>query len=514
MSQHGRFCPWSCSLFVASLGWFLVAPLCDLLGGDEHQTMPRYRIEFATLLGGSEWEEAREIIVLADGSILVGGQTSSEDFPVTDGVVQPNYRGEPAGTGHGGLYGGDMFLTRLTSDGTHLIASTYFGGSKQERSVYGMALDRRGNVVFSTATRSRDLPTTPGAYQTKYGGGEADMMAAKISSDLKRLQWCTYVGKEGNDWCRGGITLDGQDNVYFLAQTTSSDFPTSPGAYQRAQRGQGDAVVVKLAPDGSHLLWATRLGGSNEETIIGARVDHEGNVHLSGHTWSSDFPVTSGAPQPSFGGGKSDAFLAGLSADGSRLLYSTYLGGRGDEFGEHGLALLRDGSILFTGFAGSSDFPTTPGAFQRELRGTGDGFLTELSADRRRFTFSTTLGGSGANEFYLMPTVDNRGNIVVVGSSGSKDFPVTANALQRGFGGGETDGVLAVLGADGSKLIYASYLGGSGDELVRGVTLGPRGEVYLVGRTNSADFPVMGRAAQTKGGGKVDAFLVKLSPVP
>jgi len=476
--------------------------------------MYRYRIDFATFLGGSEWEEAREVIVLADGSILVGGQTSSEDFPVTNGVVQPKYRGEPAGTGHGGLYGGDMFLTRFSSNGTRFIASTYFGGSRQERSVYGMVLDHQGNVVFSTATRSSDLQTTRGVYQPKYGGGQADMMAAKISPDLKRLLWCTYVGKEGNDWCRGGITLDRKDNVYIIGRTASSDFSTSARAYQRAQRGQGDAVVVKLTPDGSRLLWATRVGGSDVEIIIGARVDHEGNVHLGGHTWSNDFPVTSGAPQTSFGGGKADAFLAGLSADGSRLLYSTYLGGRANEFGEHRIALLGDGSVLFTGSVGSSDFPTTPGTLQRELRGSGDGFLTKLSAGRDRFTFSTLLGGSGANEFYLMPTVDDKGNIFIVGSSGSKDFPVTANALQKTFAGGKTDGVLAVVSADGSKLIYATYLGGSGDELIRGVALGPRAEIYLVGRTNSQDFPLTPGGAQTKAGGKVDAFLVKLAPTP
>ncbi len=514
MSQHGTLPPWIRFLFVVSVGWLLAVPPSPVRGDDQQQAMHGYRIDFASLLGGSEWEEAREVIVLADGSILVGGQTSSEDFPLTRGVVQPEYRGEPAGTGHGGLYGGDMFLTRFSSDGRRFLASTYFGGSKQERSVYGLALDRRGNVVFSTATRSPDLRTTRGAYQTKYGGGQADMMAAKVSPDLKRLIWCTYVGRQGNDWCRGGITLDRHDNVYFLGRTNSAHFPTSAGAYQRAQRGEGDAVVVKLSPDGSRLLWATRVGGSNEETIIGARVDRQGNVHLGGHTWSKDFPVTFGAPQTSFGGGEADAFLAGLSADGSRLLYSTYLGGRASEFGEHRLALLGDGSVLFTGFVGSNDFPTTPRALQRELRGSGDGFLTKLSADRTRFTFSTLLGGSGANEFYLMPTVDRKGNIFLVGSTSSEDFPVTPNALQRTFAGGKTDGVLAVVSADGARLVYATYLGGSGDELIRGIALGPRGGVDLVGRTNSPQFPVTPGAAQTKRGGKVDAFLVKLAPSP
>jgi arylsulfatase A-like enzyme len=471
-----------------------------------------YRIGWATRFGGSEWEEAREVIELADASVLVGGQTASDDMPVTPGVVQPTYRGEPAGTGHGGLYGGDMFLVRLRGDGRRVIASTYFGGSKQERSVYGMALDRQGNVVFSTGTRSPDLRTTPGAYQPEYGGGDADMTAAKVTPDLERLVWCTYVGKGRNDWGRGGLALDRDDNVYLIGRTASADFPTSPGAFQRRQRGGGDAVVVKLTSDGARLVYATRIGGSGEESIIGARVDDQGNVHLGGHTWSSDFPTTSGAPQRAFGGGKADAFLAGICADGSRLLYSTLLGGRENEFAEHRLALLGDGSVLLSGFVGSPDFPTTPGAYQPKLRGPGDGFLTKLSADRRRFVFSTFLGGSGAEEFYLMPSIDAQGNIFLVGSTGSPDFPVTPGALRNKHGGGKTDGVLAVVSADGSELLYATFLGGRGDELVRSVTLGRRGEVYLVGRTNSEDFPVTPEAAQRQSAGKFDAFVVKLVP--
>ena len=100
----------------------------------------------------------------------------------------------------------------------------------------------------------------------------------------------------------------------------------------------------------------------------------------------------------------------------------------------------------------------------------------------------------------------------MVGSSGSRDFPVTTGALQKTFAGGKTDGVLAVVSADGSRLVYATYLGGSGNELIRGLALGPEGEVYLVGRTDSPDFPVTAGAAQAKAGGKVDAFLVELLP--
>jgi len=155
-----------------SVGWLLAVPSSDVRGANEHRKVYGYRIEFAIFLGGSEWEEAREVIVLADRSILVGGQTSSEDFPVTDGVVQPKYCGEPAGTGHGGLYSGDMFLTRFSRDGKRFVASTYFGGSRQERSVYG-----DGFLTRLSADRN------PFTFST-CGGGGCSQYIRDVSADL------------------------------------------------------------------------------------------------------------------------------------------------------------------------------------------------------------------------------------------------------------------------------------------------------------------------------------------
>lgn len=472
-----------------------------------------YRIAHATFFGGSEYEEAREVIVLPDGGVILGGQTQSPDMTVTADAVQGVYRGEKAGTGHTGKYGGDLFVTRMNADASRIIASTYLGGSKQERNVYGMELDRNGNIVVMTATRSTDFATTRGAYQERYGGGPADFVAAKLSPDLQRLIWCTYIGASGNDWGRGGLALDSEDNVYLVGNTNSPDFPASTDAYQADAQGGSDGLLVKLNADASRLLFATRLGGSRNEDIMGIRIDTAGNIHLAGHTWSDDFPVIRGAPQKRFGGGESDGFLAGFSPDGSQLLYSTFLGGSRAEFGEHRLALLESGALIFTGYTGSKNFPVTSAAYQRRVRGSGGGFITKLSADHTQWDFSTVLGGSGG-ELYLLPTPDPKGNIMIIGSTSSRDFPVTSSAIQRIYGGGKKDAVFAVLSADGSRLLYATYLGGSGDDLVRGLALGANGEVYLVGKTDSVNFPVTPDAAQTKPGGKYDAFFVRLDPAP
>jgi hypothetical protein len=434
-------------------------------------------------------------------------------MPVSEGAVQSRYAGDDPALGHGGIYGGDCYLARLSPDGRRVLAATYFGGSKQERNVYGMGLDRDGNVVITSATRSPDVPTTEGSFQPKYGGPPSDCYVAKLSPDLKRARWCTYVGGSGDDFPRGGLGLDEDDNVYVVGTTASANFPVTAGVLQRSPKGGRDATIVKLRPDGSGVLFATLLGGNAEDGIMGVRTDGDRNIHVGGHTQSSDFPVTPGAPQTALGG-ESDCFLAKLSGDGSKLIYATYLGGRANEFAEHRLCLAPDGSALLTGVTASPDFPTTPNAFQRALKGRNDGFLTRLSADGNRFVFSTLLGGSGT-EFYLMPTLDPSGNILVVGTTSSADFPVTPDAVQTAYGGGGDggDGVLAILSPDGSKLLYATYLGGSGEDLIRSLALGPNGEVYLVGNTSSTDFPVTAGALQTRiGGGPADAFVVKLTP--
>ncbi len=476
---------------------------------------PRFRVEYATYFGGKAWDQAREVIVCPDGSVLVGGQSASDNLPTTLDTVQPKYAGDDPALGHGGIYGGDCFLVRLSPDGSRVLAATYFGGSKQERNVYGMGLDSKGNVVITSATRSPDAPTTQGCFQPKFGGGPSDMLVAKLSPDLKKLLWCTYVGGSGDDFPRGGLAVGPDDSVYVVGTSNSPNFPTTPGVVQPKRNGPRDSAMVRLKPDGSALVFGTYLGGSGEDdAIMGVRLDGAGNLYVAGHTKSDDFPVTPGAAQPKRGG-ESDCYLAKLSPDASRILYATYLGGRGNEFAEHCPFLTPDGSFLLTGVSGSADFPTTEKALQRELKGKNDGFLVKLAPDGRRFAFSTLLGGSGG-EFFLMPTPDAQGNILIVGTTNSRDFPVTPGAIQATFRGpegqGEGDGVLAIVSADGSKLLYATYLGGSGGDLIRGLALGPKGEVYLVGNTSSPDFPVTPNAVQKTLAGGADAFIVKLVP--
>lgn len=470
---------------------------------------PRFEIAYATYLGGSGWDEAREVIPYPDGSVLIGAQSCSPDMPVVEGAFQPRYAGDDPRLGHPGLYGGDCYLARISPDGRKLIAATYFGGSKQERNVYGMELDREGNVVITSMTRSSDLPVTDGSFQMRHGGGPGTIFVAKLTGDLRELLWCTYLGGSGDESPRGGLALDDEGNVYVFGTTASPDFPTTEGAYRRKLNGPRDAFVAKLSADGSELIWSTLFGGSSEDFMVGGCLDREGNVYFVGHTTSPDLPVTLGCAQPGHGG-KHDAYAVKLSADGGQVLYATYLGGSENEFPEHRPALLPDGSLLIPGVTASPDFPATPGAYQRKLKGGNDAFLTRLSPDGG-LIFSTLLGGSGT-EVSLMPTLSPDGTIFLVGTTSSPDLPVTPDAFQHRFGGGESDGWIAELSPDGSQLLFCSYLGGSGKDMIRSIAFGPGGEIFLVGHTFSKDFPVSEGALQTAYGGGGDAFVVKLVP--
>ncbi len=494
-----------------SLAAFLVtASLVTYVNLSQDIAKPRFRIAYATFLGGRYGEEAREVIPYPDASVLIGAQVASKDLPVSENAFQKQYAGDDPTLGHPGVYGGDCYICRLDADGRRVIYATYFGGSKQERNTYGLELDKAGNIVLTTMTRSTDIPTTQNAFQRKLVG-KTGIVVAKLTPDCSRLIWCTYLAGSNEASPRGGLALDKNDDVIVVGTTNSPDYPTTTRVIQPHLKGPRDSLITKLKADGSGLIFSTLLGGTGEDdAIMGVRLDAEGNIYVAGHTRSTDFPVTPGCAQPTHGG-KSDCYLAKLSPNADRMLYATYLGGDGEDFAEHRPWLNPDGTFLVAGYCGSTNFPVTIGVHLGRLTWKSAGFLAKLSRDGSRFVFTALLGGSGSTNL-LMPTPDSEGNIWVVGNTTARDLPVTPDALQKTFGGGQEDGVLAAFSPDGSRLIYCTYLGGKGDEMIRSLAWGYDGSLYLVGRTSSPDFPVTPKALQTVLGGDSDAFVVKLVP--
>jgi beta-propeller repeat-containing protein len=394
-----------------------------------------------------------------------------------------------------------------------LSYSTYLGGSADDQG-WAIAVDTLGNAYVTGSTTSTNFPTA-GALQSALGGN-TDVFVTKLDATGSALVYSTYLGGSSFELALG-IAVDNLGNAYVTGGTGSSNFPTTPGAFQSVLRGGGDAFVTKLNPTGSALLYSTYLGGSaSEGGYTRIAVDSVGNAYVAGHTASTDFPTTAGAFQTSLIGVVAP-FVTKLNAAGSALVYSTYLGGSSIQIGgsnfKEGIAIAVDslGNAYVAGGTTSNSFPTTLGAFQPAFGGdTADAFVTKLDPTGSALLYSTYLGGSGYEQAFGI-ALDTSGNAYVTGESGSADFPTTTGALQSALVGG-SDAFVTKLNATGSALAYSTYLGGNGFDSGSGIAVDSSGNAYVTGVTGSTDFPTTAGAFQNAfGGGLNDAWVSKFN---
>jgi hypothetical protein len=461
---------------------------------------------YSTYLGGSgsryTGDQLNAIAVDGSGNAYVTGSTTSSDYPTTPGAFQPTLQGDV-----------NVFVTKLNATGSALVYSTYLGGAGG----YGIAVDPSGNA-YVTGIAGPDFPTTPGAFQTTFGGVE-DAFVTKLNATGSALVYSTYLGGDRQDQ-GDAIAIDASGNAY-IAGGAGANFPTTPGAFQTAFRGgnlyETNAFVSKLNTTGSALIYSTYLGGSGGlsggggDLAWGIAVDAAGNAYVVGVTNSSNFPTTSGAFQTTFGGPSNgtDAFVSKLNATGSDLDYSTYLGGVA---GGYGIAVDIAGHAYVVGYT-QSNFPTTSGAFQTTYGGpNADAFVSKLNATGSALDYSTYLGGSNG-DWGSGIAIDASGNAYVTGYTYSSDFPTTPGAFQnneRSPGGA----FVTELNPGGSALLYSTYLGGTGT-FSYGIAVDTSGNAYVIGSPGtffpSIFFPTTPGAFQaTPRGG----FVSKLSPGP
>jgi hypothetical protein len=325
------------------------------------------------------------------------------------------------------------------------------------------------------------------------------------------LAYSTYLGGSGEDRPNGSnsIAVDSSGNVYVVGITDSSNFPTTAGALQTTNAGGYDAFVSKLNSSGSALIYSTYLGGSGDDYGNSIAVDSSNNAYVIGFTNSSNFPTTAGAFQTSNGGGSNNAFVSKLNSSGSALIYSTYLGGSGDDVGT-AIAVDSSGNAYVAGATDSSNFPITAGAFQTTLAGAYNAFVSKLNRGGSALVYSTFLGGN-VQDYGEGIAVDSSGNAYVTGYTESSNFPTTAGALQTTYGGGFADVFVTKLNSSGSTLDYSTYLGGSGNDNGNGIAVDSSGNAYVVGITDSSNFPTTAGAFQTTNAGGYDAFVSKLN---
>ena len=448
-------------------------------------------LDYATYLGGAGADTASAIVVDEDGSAFVVGATRSLDFPVSPGAPQEDFAGGQCGGSLVTQPCFDVFAAKLSADGTDILWATYFGGTGADLAT-DAASDGLGGLLIAGTTFSDDLPTTPGSAQPEKND-MADAFLLRLDDDGSLLH-AGYLGG-GDAEEAAGIAGGPNGEAYLIGHTKSTDFPATAGAFatENPSDAERSAVfVAKVSADGGTLEYATYLGGALEERAGGITVNADGEAFVTGSTGSGDFPMAGDSQiQPERNGVEADAFVARLSADGSSLLYSTYLGGTDSE---HGLRVrvLADDSAIVAGSTASEDFPATAGSLLPVWKRSA-GFAAKVAADGATLDYATYLVGTAASL-----AVDAEGSAFVTGVSGSQS-PFGQSGIP-----GCAGSLLRKISPDGSQLLYSGFSPGLG-----AIALGAGGAVYSAGSDGTGVLEVTEGGAGSSG--QTDVYVAKLA---
>lgn len=495
-------------------------------------------LTYGSYVGGTDEEQGDAIAVDASGNIYVAFTTTSTDFPTVNPLYGPS-------TSTCASYWGwcqDIAVAKFSPDGQTLLAATYLAGSGLDMAT-DITVGADGRVYVLGTTDSTDFPVVNAIQSTLQQDWpyDNDAVLAVLENDLSALDYATYLGGAGNDTGES-LAVDNTGAVYITGLTNAPDFPVTTGAYDTDCGISGtcigtiygysyiydDAYVVKINSAGSSIVYGTYIGGEWSDAGYAIAIDGSGDAYIAGITSSEDFPVVS-APQNTLNGYSDDAFVAHLSANGSTLEASTYLGGSSDEeIG--GIAVDAAGQTVVTGGSYSYDFPMV-NAYQAECRGgywgessVADVFVTGYTADGSSLRYSTCLGGL-THDSSTDVALDAGGNVYLTGVTESPDFPVVQpqqhllnhTNYPEFWSYLESDAFVAAFEPGGQNLYYNTYYGSTGYDYGLGLTTTVSGTVYIAGGlepfgTTGDDLPVVEPYQAEYAGGYTDAFIAQFDP--
>ena len=321
--------------------------------------------------------------------------------------------------------GSDVFVSKLDNNLSTLLSSTFIGGgSYYEEEAYALAIGLSGDVFVAGYTESSDYPTTEGAFDETYNGGGGDAFVSKFESNLSTLLSSTFIGGSEFDAAHT-FAIDISGDVFVAGRTTSSDYPTTIGAYDTTLNGRGDAFVSKLDNNLSSLVLSTFIGGSSNESSSALAIDSSGNVFVAGTTDSTDYPTTEGAYDTTYNGGYWDIFVSKVDSNLSSLLSSTFIGGS-DYDNASALAIDFLGNVFVAGNTESSDYPTTESAFDITHNGGRDLFVSKLDGDLSVAEIPNITVTPLSKDFGSVDTGASASRIFTISNIGTADLVIKA----------------------------------------------------------------------------------------
>lgn len=414
----------------------------------------------------------------------------------------------------------------------NLLYSTYVGGVDDDEA-FGMTLDAAGNTYIVGFSPSQNFPVTANAYSPV--DPEAGIYFAIVMKfdPSGTLVFSTGLGGDGSNLfgqsnAAYAVAVDSAGDVWVGGATSTTDFPVTSGAVQSTSTGTQDAFLSELSPDGSSLLYSTYFGGTGLNFINSLVMNADGSLWMAGGTSAAGLPVTANGVQTKPNG--SDNYFVAKVVPGSggtvKIPYLTYIGGSNAgetvpvSAGGGALAVDGSGNVYLTGMTFSADYPVTSNAYEKPFPlagGCGGGptpnsiaTLTKFSPDLSQMLYSTVIGGKtessaggtepDCNQAAISIHLDGQGDIWLTGTTGETDFPITSNALSSQLdtnGNAGVDFFLFELSADGSQELYGSYLGGSGFDYGDRAAWDANNNIWIIGNTNSTDFPVTSNAMQS-----------------